>query len=663
MAEIGRKESASIDLGREAKLQRQAVENARKSADKPGRLLRPKTRSQADQLATRLALISPSDKSGLERVIGTRDIVNISFLHRALIAARSVCRIKVVATDGDPPVYGTGFLIAPGLLLTNNHVLPDENTASSSLAEFNYELDLNWVERQRRLFGIVPSRIFYTDHDLDITIVAVSPVAHDGTPIAEFGTLKLIPNSGKALEGEYVSIIQHPQGEPKQVVMRENQIIRLDLSDFGSSENFIHYTADTESGSSGSPVFNDQWDLVAVHHKAIADFFPDERPKNRQGGVWTQDQGEDARAWIANEGVRVSAIVRSILLARDDDPHAARIAAIMAFEPPTQMRSVLPNNDFANRVDDLSAYPDLKSFESTRYTSPEYLKNAGFDTNFLDGIKVDLPKVAKRNEKRLSQIAFVPKGTRSPVLDYTHFSLVIHKARKLALWTAVNIDGSKAYLKKIPNVGWRKDPRVEECQTYGAVYGKNRGGTGVQIDKGHQVRRLDPVWGPKDIAEQAAADTFHYTNAVPQEHFYNSELWGNLEDFVLARAINKAQKASVLTGPVLRDDDQVFVDKQNGWMIPKSFWKICIFIRSDGTPSVTGFVMEQTDQIGPLFEANRFNPFTLDQVRVYQKKIAEIEKLTGLDFGDLKKHDKMGVVETTANGLPRPIRRSEDISF
>ena len=150
---------------------------------------------------------------------------------------------------------------------------------------------------------------------------------------------------------------------------------------------------------------------------------------------------------------------------------------------------------------------------------------------------------------------------------------------------------------------------------------------------------------------------------MPQEHFYNSELWGNLEDFVLARAINKAQKASVLTGPVLRDDDQVFVDKQNGWMIPKSFWKICIFIRSDGTPSVTGFVMEQTDQIGPLFEANRFNPFTIDQVRVYQKKIAEIEKLTGLDFGDLKKHDKMGVVETTANGLPRPIRRSEDISF
>jgi endonuclease G, mitochondrial len=74
-------------------------------------------------------------------------------------------------------------------------------------------------------------------------------------------------------------------------------------------------------------------------------------------------------------------------------------------------------------------------------------------------------------------------------------------------------------------------------------------------------------------------------------------------------------------------------------------------------------VMEQTDNISPLFEANRFNPFTVDQVRVYQKPIAEIERLTGLDFGDLRKRDKMGVVEVTAAGKLRPIRRMEDIVF
>jgi endonuclease G len=669
MADIERQDLAARECAANAKSQRQAVEKAKRRAAEVSKSLGAKGNqagSRADRLRveTRLALISPSDKVGLERVIGTRDIVAISYLHRALVAARSVCRIRVVGSNGEPPIFGTGFLIAPGLLVTNHHVLQDEATASCAVAEFNYELDLNWVERQRHFYGVVPTRVFFTDPGIDITIVAIAPVAQDGTPVTEFGTLKLIPNSGKALEGECVSIIQHPQGEPKQVVMRENRIIQLDAEQFGSNENFIHYTSDTEAGSSGSPVFNDQWDLVAVHHKSLPDFLPDGQPKNRTGKVWTPEQGEGARSWIANEGVRVSAMVRSILVARDDDPHAARIAAILAFEPPTQMRSALRGNDIAPREEDPSAYPELPSFESTRFTAPAFQKDAGFESGFLGKkLKVELPKLAKKKGKPLEDICFVPKGAGSPVLDYTHFSLVMHKTRKLALWTAVNIDGAKAYLKTIPGVGWRKDKRAEGCETFGSIYGKNRGGTSVQIDKGHQVRRLDPVWGPKDVAERAAADTFHYTNAVPQEHFFNSELWGNLEDFVLERAINKTQKASVFTGPVLRSNDPLFEDARTSCKIPKSFWKICAFIRSDGTPSVTGFVMEQTDKISPLFEANRFNPFTVDEVRVYQKPIAEIELLTGLDFGDLKKRDKMGVVETTVTGKPRPIRRVEDIVF
>jgi endonuclease G len=666
MANIERQQGSTREVGQQAKRLRQAVEQAKKQATSVGKFLRGKGGNAAVledriRVETRLALISPSDKVGFERVIGTRDIVAISYLHRALVAARSVCRVKVVGSGGEPPVYGTGFLIAPGLLVTNHHVLPDEATASCAVAEFNYELDLNWVERQRHFYGIVPSRVFFTDPGLDITITAIAPVAQDGTPVTEFGTLKLIPNSGKALDGEYVSIIQHPQGEPKQVVMRENRIIRLDPDQFGSNENFVHYASDTEAGSSGSPVFNDQWDLVAVHHKAIPDFRPDGQPKNRAGKVWTPEQGENERAFIANEGVRVSAIVRSILTARDDDPHAARIAAILAFEPPTQMRSAFTGHDVKPREDDPSAYPELPAFESTRFTTAAFKKEAGFDPDFLGGqLKVPLPKLAKRTKK---DILFVPKKAKSPVLDYTHFSLAMHKTRKLALWTAVNIDGKNAFEKTIKDVGWRKDPRAEECQTFGAVYGKNRGRTGVQIDKGHQVRRLDPVWGPKDVAERAAADTFHYTNAVPQEHVFNSELWGNLEDFVLERSINEAQKASVLTGPVLSTHDRLFDDGKTTWKIPKSFWKICAFIRTDGTKSVTGFVMEQTGNISPLFEANRFNPFTVDQVRVYQKPIEEIERLTGLDFGGLRKLDKMGVVETTTTGELRPIRRMEDIVF
>ena len=180
--------------------------------------------------------------------------------------------------------------------MTNNHVLPDPETASRSLAEFDYELDSNFVERRGRIFPFAPMDAFYTSVELDVTIVAISPMGHDGTPITDFGVLPLIPTSGKGITGEYVSIIQHPEGGTKQVVVRENQIIALDQAKFPNvNSSFMHYTADTERGSSGSPVFNDQWDLVAIHHLAIVDRDDKGQPLNKRGKVWTAADGEDGQ--------------------------------------------------------------------------------------------------------------------------------------------------------------------------------------------------------------------------------------------------------------------------------------------------------------------------------------------------------------------------------
>ena len=69
-------------------------------------------------------------------------------------------------------------------------------------------------------------------------------------------------SDGLFVKGEYVSIIQHPNGEMKQIALRENQI--LDFFDA-----FLHYRTDTAPGSSGSPVFNDQWEIVALHHSGV----------------------------------------------------------------------------------------------------------------------------------------------------------------------------------------------------------------------------------------------------------------------------------------------------------------------------------------------------------------------------------------------------------
>jgi endonuclease G len=167
------------------------------------------------------------------------------------------------------------------------------------------------------------------------------------------------------------------------------------------------------------------------------------------------------------------------------------------------------------------------------------------------------------------------------------------------------------------------------------------------------------------VADRAGADTFHYTNAAPQEHVYNSETWGNLEDFVLARADQRKQKATVLTGPILRPDDSFYGEGLKGgpWQIPWSFWKICVFKRPDGTPSVTGFIVEQSSTIAPIFEMTRYSLHSVDEARVFQRPIKLIEELTGLDFGVLRKMDRMGSVETTAPESSRPIRGADDIAF
>ena len=82
--------------------------------------------------ATRLQLIEPKerDPNGFERVLGTSDLLSVNFLLRAMRAAASVARLRVRRPDGRGEWFGTGFLVAPGLLITNNHVLPNAAAAS-----------------------------------------------------------------------------------------------------------------------------------------------------------------------------------------------------------------------------------------------------------------------------------------------------------------------------------------------------------------------------------------------------------------------------------------------------------------------------------------------------------------------------------------------------
>lgn len=233
-----------------------------------------------------------------KRVLADNDLLSVRFLKQALRAAKAVVRIHILSAEGIPQGFGSGFLISPHLLLTNNHVLGDADTAAYSQAEFNYELGENGQAEPSVQVALDPARLFLTDEALDYTLVAL----REDAALAAYGWLVLDGSADHIKVGEWVNIIQHPNAEPKQLALRDNQVIDL-------LEQFLHYRTDTAPGSSGSPVFNDQWQVVALHHSGVPQRDDQGRILATDGSVWEPDMGEHRIDWKANEGVRISQIV------------------------------------------------------------------------------------------------------------------------------------------------------------------------------------------------------------------------------------------------------------------------------------------------------------------------------------------------------------------
>lgn len=269
----------------------------------------------------------------LERVLGRSDLLSVSYLELGLTVARAVGRVLIGSARGQNGGYGTGFLVAPRLLLTNNHVLPTSQHAADSEIEFNYQHTASQFPTSPVVFALDPDALFLTSEKLDYTLVAVTEQARDGSLLRSFGWNRLIEEEGKVLLGEYVSIIQHPNGEPKQLALRENQLIDL-------LENFLHYRTDTAPGSSGSPIFNDQWEVVGLHHSGVPRLDAQGNMLARDGTLWTEDKGEHQIDWIANEGIRISRIIKHIK--RQRLPEAQRRLRSSLFDTPGDERTPAP---------------------------------------------------------------------------------------------------------------------------------------------------------------------------------------------------------------------------------------------------------------------------------------------------------------------------------
>ena len=190
---------------------------------------------------------APDDAEHLEKITGAQStLLPISFLEVGMQRARAVAR--VVRADR---ASGTGFLIGKGWLLTNNHVLPSAAAAAGAVAEFNYQLNANGLAAPVTTHQLDATR-FFTSQANDWSAIGIAPEAED-----EWGKISLQPKQARV--DDFVNIIQHPGGGAKHIALYHNTVTYV-------GEGRVQYLTDTLPGSSGAPVFNDQWQVVALHH-------------------------------------------------------------------------------------------------------------------------------------------------------------------------------------------------------------------------------------------------------------------------------------------------------------------------------------------------------------------------------------------------------------
>lgn len=198
--------------------------------------------------------LSLADEANLERIVGPKSkLIEMKWLKKAFDVSKSVGRITVTKRKNDREwtEFGTGFLTPGGYLFTNHHVLANPEEAAGAKVEFNY---MEGEEISEYKFDHT-TWIGTNENKLDFARVKVK----DGgrVPLANWGFLE-IDESGDVRENDPLPIIQHPEGGGMQIALETDSVLRIDGPQ-------IYYQTDTLGGSSGSPVFNKDWKVIALH--------------------------------------------------------------------------------------------------------------------------------------------------------------------------------------------------------------------------------------------------------------------------------------------------------------------------------------------------------------------------------------------------------------
>ena len=512
------------------------------------------------------------------------------------------------------PYAGTGFVVGQGLIATNRHVaqlfsqglgLTIRYRAGDATIDFKRQIDAPDDDRAAYL-SVRAVEMIHPYWDMALLRV-------DDLPTDRM--LRLSVKSPEELLDHNVVVIGYPARDERNDVALQDRIFnriynvkrlqpgviraRARIQSFENTVNALTHDASTLGGNSGSAVIEiDTGEVVALH--------------------------------FAGEYLKANYAVPMHELARD-----SHVASRLNFEG-----TLPPTNDWApawrsvEGTDDSTSGATPPQAEEAIVVDPDYDNRPGYDPSFLETIDVPLPRVSKAMEQDTARVRSDQKNGDPFELAYYHYSVYMNKRRRTAWFSAANVDGDHR-----PDIGkrrgdrWYADPRILRSEQIGQEAFE------PGIDRGHLTRRQDTAWGD-DVASATLAnnDTFHFTNCSLQASPFNQgrDRWQGLEQFLLEQHARKERRRMVvITGPLFAANDPIYKNDRMNYSVrcPLQFWKICVLIRRDGTPSATGFVLGQEDiQNLPGFE-EAFD------VAATQISVADLEERTGLDFGDIKKFD------------------------
>jgi endonuclease G len=607
------------------------------------------------------------------------------------IRQRFCAAIPAVGRIGVRPALGlafagTGFVVGRDLLMTNRHVakLFSSGLGSRDL-RFTREADVNFLHERDNpgsiVFDVVEIVMIHPWWDMALLRVA---------GLSDVAPLALSHRAPEDLHGHDIAVIGYPAKDPRNDVATQAQIFggqfdikrlqpgklweRRTIRSFRNAVNAVTHDCSTLGGNSGSAV------VLAASGEAAALHFAG-RFRDANFAVPTFELARDSRvvdagvnftgsvpltdewndAWRNAEAPRKAAVFRAADLppvGEDDIAIAPATGTITTSTDGQSLTLTIPLSHepvhitvSVGGVTTTVSRPGVQAVEGDTEAAqaiapdPDWASRPGYKSDFL-GFDHPVP-VPYLSESLYADVALNSAGGDEPhLLKYHHFSICHSKSRCLPFFSAVNIEGTKEVDMPRGADRWFLDPRISrDYQLTTGAY------TGTPFDRGHLVRRIDPVWGSAKEARLAHDDTFHWTNSSPQHAKFNRnrKTWGLIENHILKHTNKADRRASVFTGPVFADDDPIVVTPGDVHVqLPMQFWKVVVCVNDQDQPAASAFLISQEDIVNAWLEEQEF-PVT-DDVKPFQVSVAEIEQLTDLSFGELTQHDTMhaGTESTTS---------------